>query len=78
VLQVTGLQNRLVISLPEARHELRTTRFFLAIRGGQRNATSVRVEKRSIDGPDGHDAFGLLYFRQDQVSFSRNLFDRNK
>ena len=31
VLHVTGLENRLIISLPEQLHDLRTTRFFLLV-----------------------------------------------
>ena len=38
VLHVTGLQNRLVISLPEERHDLRTTRFFLLVKSNQSEA----------------------------------------
>ena len=72
VLQVLGLKNRLVISLPESKHDLRTTRFFLAIRGAL-NATSVRLEKRDADGEAG-TSFGSIYFRQDQLHIDLFVF----
>ena len=82
VLQVTGLKNRLVISLPEGRHDLRTTRFFLAIRGSW-NSTSVRLQKRSTENhsdnnsnlkTDGGLSYGSIYFRQDQLHIDLFVF----
>ena len=81
VLQVTGLKNRLVISLPEGKHDLRTTRFFLAIRGSW-NSTSVRIQKRSIETDINNNdvkvndglSFGSIYFRQDQLHIDLFVF----
>ena len=72
VFQILGLKNRLVLSLPESRHDLRTTRFFLAIRGA-RNATSIRFERRSSDQETG-SSFGSVYFRQDQLHIDLFVF----
>ena len=76
VVQVTGLKNRLVISLPEGKHDLRTTRFFLAIRGAI-NATSLRFEKRwAAENGDskGSWSYGSIYFRQDQLHIDLFVF----
>ena len=37
VLHVTGLENRLIISLPEQLHDLRTTRFFLLVKSNNQS-----------------------------------------
>lgn len=62
ILHVTELKNRLVISLPENVHELRTTRFFLLVKSNQ---------------PHG-GSFGFLSFRQDQLHIDLFVFFSGK
>ena len=64
VLHVSGLTNRLVISLSESLHDLRTTRFFLLI-------------KSNVSIPDA-TSFGFLYFRQDQLHIDLFVFFSGK
>ena len=61
LLHVTGLQNRLVISLSESLHDLRSTRFFLLIKSNDSKADSL-------------DSFGFLSFRQDQLHIDLFVF----
>ena len=61
LLHVTGLQNRLVISLSESLHDLRSTRFFLLIKSNDSKA-------------DSSDSFGFLSFRQDQLHIDLFVF----
>jgi hypothetical protein len=45
LLHVKGLHNRLVISLPEGLHDLRTTRFFLLVKSNQPHKTLSMSEE---------------------------------
>uniref|UniRef100_A0A0K2SV94 Multiple epidermal growth factor-like domains protein 8 n=1 Tax=Lepeophtheirus salmonis TaxID=72036 RepID=A0A0K2SV94_LEPSM len=58
ILHAKGLKNRLVISLPEAYHDLRTTRFHIVVIG----KVSSKV------------TFGSMYFRQDQLHIDLFVF----
>ena len=63
VVIVRGLQNRLVLTLPQDRHDLRSTRFYILIQGvGSSRPTSSEV------------TFGSLFFRQDQPRIDLFVF----
>ena len=57
-LHVTNLRNRLIISLSQNLHDLRTTRFFLLVK------STKNLE----------NSFGFLYFRQDQLHIDLFVF----
>lgn len=62
VVIVRGLQNRLVLTLPQDRHDLRSTRFYILVQGvGSSNPTSEVT-------------FGSLFFRQDQPRIDLFVF----
>ena len=63
VVIVRGLQNRLVLTLPQDRHDLRSTRFYILIQGvGSSRPISSEV------------TFGSLFFRQDQPRIDLFVF----
>ena len=55
VLHVRNLRNRLVISLPDHFHDLRTTRFFLIVQSLKANATVSSFSKKISRPPDGYE-----------------------
>ena len=60
VVIVRGLQNRLVLTLPQDRHDLRSTRFYILIQGAGSLGSEV--------------TFGSLFFRQDQPRIDLFVF----
>ena len=58
------LYNRLVISLPESSHDLRTTRFYLVARGSSSSNGTLASES----------PIGSVYFRQDQLHIDLFVF----
>jgi len=65
VLHVKDLRNRLVVSLPESIHDLRTTRFFLIVQ---------TTSSPSSAGGNSMAAFGQVTFRQDQLHLDLFVF----
>ena len=60
VVVVRGLQNRLVLTLPQDRHDLRSTRFYILIQG--------------VGSPAVDATLGSLFFRQDQPRIDLFVF----
>lgn len=60
VVVVRGLQNRLILTLPQDRHDLRSTRFYILIQG---------AGSPSLDA-----TLGSLFFRQDQPRIDLFVF----
>ena len=60
VVIVRGLQNRLVLTLPQDRHDLRSTRFYILIQG--------------VGSPSTEATLGSLFFRQDQPRIDLFVF----
>ena len=60
VVIVRGLQNRLVLTLPQDLHDLRSTRFYILVQG--------------VGGPESQVTFGSLFFRQDQPRIDLFVF----
>ena len=61
VLLVRNLQNRLIISIPELEHDLRSSKFYLLIVGGGETGTSDKI-------------VGNIFFRQDQLHIDLFVF----
>ena len=55
VLHARNLRNRLVISLPDHYHDLRTTRFFLIVQSLKANTTISSFAKKISRLPDGYE-----------------------
>lgn len=62
VVIVRGLQNRLVLTLPQDRHDLRSTRFYILVQGVGSSIPASEV------------TFGSLFFRQDQPRIDLFVF----
>lgn len=60
VVIIRGLQNRLVLTLPQDRHDLRSTRFYILVQGVGSTVSEV--------------TFGSLFFRQDQPRIDLFVF----
>lgn len=60
VVIIRGLQNRLVLTLPQDRHDLRSTRFYILVQGAGSRLSDV--------------TFGSLFFRQDQPRIDLFVF----
>lgn len=63
-LVVRNLTNRLVLTLPQDRHELGQTKFHIALRA---------IEPANAELND-HAAYGLVFFRQDQLHIDLFVF----
>ena len=63
VVIVRGLQNRLVLTLPQDRHDLRSTRFYILIQGV--GGSSHTISDATL---------GSLFFRQDQPRIDLFVF----
>ncbi|CAG2065660.1 unnamed protein product [Timema podura] len=63
-LLVRGLRDRLVLTLPQDRHDLQATRFYLAL-----TATGAGSEE-SLTRP----SYGVVFFRQDQLHIDLFVF----
>ena len=82
VLHVRNLRNRLVISLPEQNHDLRSTRFFLIIRSREKSVFNLPSDKRKskssyFKGKNPYTVnatYGSLVFRQDQLHIDLFVF----
>ena len=82
VLHVRNLKNRLVISLPEQNHDLRSTRFFLIIRSREKNVYDLPSNETKSgsshykgENPYSINAtYGSLVFRQDQLHIDLFVF----
>ena len=61
VLLVRNVQNRLIISIPEISHDLRSSKFYLLIYGG-------------LGGNNSEKIVGNLFFRQDQLHIDLFVF----
>lgn len=59
LLRVYGLKNRLVMTLPQAVHNLQGTRFFIAMRTSPSSSSA---------------SYGLIFFRQDQLHIDLFVF----
>lgn len=65
IWSLPNVGHRLIISLPESVHDLRTNRFYLAIQNGDRQGSG---------GLPIPACYGSLYFRQDQLHIDLFIF----
>ena len=68
IVVVRRLQNRLVLTLPQDEHDLRSTRFYILVQGvGRQGVLTAAV-------PSSEVTFGSLFFRQDQPRIDLFVF----
>lgn len=66
-LIVRNLKDRLVLTVPQDRHELGTTRFYLAL-------TAVGPNSQDGDMAPPRPSYGIVFFRQDQLHIDLFVF----
>lgn len=66
-LMVRNLKDRLVLTVPQDRHELGTTRFYLAL-------TAVGPNPQDGDTSPPRASYGIIFFRQDQLHIDLFVF----
>lgn len=64
-LVIRNLTNRLVLTLPEDKHELGLTKFHIALRA---------IDPPYVDSTGGRAAYGMIFFRQDQLHIDLFVF----
>jgi hypothetical protein len=67
VLILRNLKDRLVLTVPQDRHELGTTKFYLAL-------TAVGPNSQDGDMAPPRPSYGIVYFRQDQLHIHLFVF----
>jgi len=67
ILILRNLKDRLVLTVPQDRHELGTTRFYLAL-------TAVGPNSQDGDMAPPRPSYGIVYFRQDQLHIDLFVF----
>jgi hypothetical protein len=66
-LRVRNLRDRLVLTLPQDRHDLASTKFYLAL-------TAVRPNPQDGDASPLVPSYGMVFFRQDQLHIDLFVF----
>jgi len=64
-LVIRNLTNRLVLTLPQDKHELDQTKFHIALRA---------IDPINSEQINGHAAYGMIFFRQDQLHIDLFVF----